>query len=105
MAALYNRVNKQELKKRLQEESIKRITFSFYKYVEIENPNELRDKLFEQWASINCFGRIYLAKEGINAQMNVPEQNWERFKELLYADKKFTNVPLKVAMGNHFTSL
>jgi UPF0176 protein len=99
--ALYNRVNKQELKKRLLEEPIKRITLSFYKYIHIENPVQLRDTLFEQWSSINCFGRIYIAHEGINAQMNVPEENFEKFKDLLYSDQNFSNVPIKIAVDNN----
>jgi len=92
---LYNRVNKKELKKRIQEETTKRITVSFYRYVIIDNPEELRDKLFQQWNNLNILGRIYIAREGINAQMNVPEENWEVFKKELYAD---INVPFKIAV-------
>ena len=77
---LQNRVNKKELKKRIQDESIKRITVSFYRYVIIENPQELRNQLFEQWNTLNILGRIYIAREGINAQMSVPEESWEIFK-------------------------
>ena len=69
MPELRNRINKEELKLRLAQESIERVTFSFYKYVKIENPKELRDSLFKQWTDLNCFGRIYVAHEGINAQM------------------------------------
>jgi len=76
---LQNRVNKKELKKRLEQEAFKRITISFYRYVIIENPQEFRDELFKQWQALNIFGRIYVAHEGINAQMSVPEENWEVF--------------------------
>ncbi|MCW3105473.1 MAG: sulfurtransferase [Bacteroidetes bacterium] len=95
---LHNRVNKKELKKRIQEETIKRITVSFYRYVIIDNPTELRDNLFKQWNALNILGRIYVAHEGINAQMSVPEEHWERFKLNLNADKRFENVPLKIAV-------
>lgn len=96
--ALYNRVNKNELKKRLMEESFKRITVSFYRYVIIENPQELRDELFKQWNDLKIFGRIYLAKEGINAQMCVPEFSWDEFKEKLHAHPYFKNIPFKIAV-------
>ncbi|MFI5150385.1 MAG: rhodanese-related sulfurtransferase [Bacteroidia bacterium] len=96
--ALYNKVNREELKKRLQEESIKRITLSFYRYVIIEDPQLLRDTLFRQWQELNIMGRIYVAREGINAQMSVPEANWEQFMTLLYADNRFKDVPLKIAV-------
>jgi len=95
---LHNRVNKKELKKRIQEETIKRKTVSFYRYVIIDNPQELRDNLFQQWNNLNILGRIYVAYEGINAQMCVPEENWEQFVKLLYADNRFADVPLKIAV-------
>lgn len=95
---LHNRVNKKELKKRIQEEAIKRITVSFYRYVIIDDPQKLRDHLFQHWSSLNILGRIYVAHEGINAQMSVPEENWEQFKADLNADIRFKNVPLKIAV-------
>ena len=95
---LHNRVNKKELKKRIQEESFKRITVSFYRYVIIDHPKELRDDLFKQWNVLNILGRIYIAHEGINAQMSVPEENWEIFKFNLNSDKRFEGVPFKIAV-------
>src|ERR1035437_6336052 len=98
---LQNRVNKKELKKRIQEEAVKRITVSFYRYVIIDNPQELRDHLFAQWNNFNILGRIYIAHEGINAQMCVPESNWESFKKNLFADSRFTDVPFKIAVEDN----
>lgn len=95
---LQNRVNKKELKKRIQEETIKRITVSFYRYVIIEKPEEVRDELFLQWHNLNILGRIYVANEGINAQMCVPEANWEQFKQQLNDNPNFANMPLKIAV-------
>ena len=95
---LQNRVNKKELKKRIQEETLKRITVSFYRYVIIDNPQELRDSLFEQWNALKILGRIYVAQEGINAQMCVPEENWEIFKYNLHKNPLFTGIPFKIAV-------
>ncbi len=95
---LQNRVNKKELKKRIQEETLKRITVSFYRYVIIDNPQELRDSLFEQWNALKTLGRIYVAHEGINAQMCVPEENWEIFKYNLHQNPLFSNMPFKIAV-------
>ena len=98
---LQNRVNKKELKKRIQEETIKRFTVSFYRYVIIDNPAELRDSLFAQWNALNVLGRIYVAHEGINAQMCVPEENREIFIYNLYKDARFKDVPLKIAVEDN----
>ncbi len=95
---LQNRVNKKELKKRIQEETLKRITVSFYRYVIIDNPAELRDSLFLQWNALKILGRIYVAHEGINAQICVPEENWEIFKYNLDQDPLFSKMPLKIAV-------
>jgi UPF0176 protein len=101
MALLINRINKDELKQRLREEDFSRRTISFYRYVKIEDPAKTRDELYAQWNELNCFGRIYVAHEGINAQMSVPEHNWETFKSKLYADVKFAGVPLKEAVDGN----
>jgi UPF0176 protein len=95
---LQNRINKNELKSRIKVDDTKRITVSFYRYVIIEDPQALRDILFEQWANLNILGRIYIAHEGINAQMSVPNENWELFKNDLHKDERFTNVPFKIAI-------
>ena len=100
MPELRNRINKDELKIRLAQESIERITLSFYKYVKIDDPKELRDHLFTQLTELNCFGRIYVANEGINAQMNVPKSNWDNFVKQLYSDPRFKNVSLKIAVDD-----
>ncbi|MEO6884007.1 MAG: rhodanese-related sulfurtransferase [Bacteroidia bacterium] len=95
---LYNRQNKKELKQKLQAETIRRITVSFYKYVMVDDPQALRDSFYEGWKALNIFGRIYIAHEGINAQMSVPEKNWDVFKQNLYQDNRFKDVPLKIAV-------
>lgn len=96
--ALYNKEDKKVLKKKLMAEDFRRITISFYRYVIIENPYELRDELYAAWDSMNVFGRIYLAQEGVNAQMSVPEQHWEEFLLRLQARKIFENMPIKKAV-------
>jgi UPF0176 protein len=95
---LYNRVNKEELKKKIAEDPTPRTTLSFYRYVIIENPNELRDQFFYNWSMLGVLGRIYLASEGINAQLSVPTKNFDLFKDQLYADIRFTDVPFKIAV-------
>lgn len=93
--------SRHEMMKRLQEETFRRITLSFYRYVIIDEPQALRDELFQKWTELNIFGRIYLAHEGINAQMSVPEANFEAFTKQLYSDKRFADVPLKIAVEDN----
>nr|WP_319265421.1 rhodanese-related sulfurtransferase [uncultured Draconibacterium sp.] len=95
---LYNRVNKEELKKRLAEETFQRKTISFYRYHILDNPQEFRDELFRDWFPLDCFGRIYVAREGINAQMSVPEHHWDAFVETLKKHEILQDIPIKYAI-------
>ena len=76
---VFNKLSKYEAKKRLNLETFSRKTVSFYRYVAIENPILLRDKLYLEWKDLCVLGRIYIANEGINAQLSVPENIWENF--------------------------
>jgi UPF0176 protein len=101
MASLVNRIDKNVLKQRLKEEKILRKTVSFYRYVHIPNPHQLRDELYSAWSALNCFGRIYIAQEGINAQMSVPENEWDTFVKNLYSYSYFKDVPFKYAVDGN----
>jgi UPF0176 protein len=98
---LHNRIDKKELKKRILQDNTKRITLSFYRYVIIDNPQETRDQLYKKWSSLSILGRIYIAREGINAQISVPEQWMEKFKTELYEDSRFCNLPFKIAVEDN----
>ena len=93
--------SRKELLKRLHEEPFRRITLSFYRYVIINDPDTLRDELLREWNNLSIFGRIYLAREGINAQMSIPKTNLEKFREQLYSDKRFADVPFKIAIEDN----
>lgn len=95
---LRNHISKDEALKRIAAESFSRRVISFYRYVIIGDPVTLRNELFAEWQKLGCLGRIYVAKEGINAQMSVPEPHFETFKQQLYAHPEFTDVPFKVGV-------
>jgi UPF0176 protein len=79
-------------------DGIERVTFSFYKYVSIEDPKKLQEELFERWDSLGCLGRIYIANEGINAQMNIPKKNWDQFDAYMKSKATFADIPYKIAV-------
>ena len=95
---LHNKINKKELKKKLMEETFSRKTISFYRYFYLENPQEFRDDIYHDWFSLNCFGRIYVAREGINAQMSVPEHQFDEFLKTLDKYEILKNIPIKYAI-------
>ena len=91
-------VNKEILKQRLADEPFNRTTLSFYRYVIIDQPQSFRDELYAQLDELNCFGRIYVAREGINAQMSLPTENLKAFLELLEKNVYLKNMPIKYAV-------
>lgn len=98
--ALYNTTDARILKKRLMEETEKRTTISFYRYFTIPNPNQFRDFLYENLDKIKVFGRIYIANEGINAQISVPESNFPELKNFLYSIPELNDVRLNIAVDD-----
>jgi len=76
---LHNAINKKELKAKLELNPISRKTVSFYKYFQLSNPQIFRDHLYLLLEPIGVLGRIYVATEGINAQVSVPLENWDLF--------------------------
>ena len=78
---LYNTLSAEERAQLIDEAGKQRLTLSFYAYAKIENPKKFRDDLFIEWNKLDALGRTYVAKEGINAQMSVPAENFEAFRE------------------------
>tara|TARA_A100001037_G_C15076199_1_gene601857 strand:+ start:18 stop:1061 length:1044 start_codon:yes stop_codon:yes gene_type:complete len=104
---LFNKKGQDILKKQLVAEPFERITVSFYKYFHCDQPQILRDNLYREWNKIKVFGRIYVATEGINAQLSVPENHWNDFRASLSRDENLAHVPLKKAIqdGKSFYKL
>ena len=100
MAILNNRINNEELKQRMLQETEPRTTISFYHYFPIDNPKEFRDYLYIHLDKINVFGRIYVAHEGINAQISVPVHNFEAFKGFLYSIEPLDGLRLNIAVDD-----
>lgn len=97
---LHNRVSAEELRKRLLSETFKRVTVSFYQYAKIEDPQAFRDQLYESLFKLEVFGRIYVAHEGINAQISVPEHHFEAFRDALYTVDFLNGIRLNIAVDD-----
>lgn len=104
---LYNRTDRQILKKQLKESTEERLTLSFYKYIHITDPEAFRDQLFVDWSKIGVFGRIYLATEGINAQISIPKSAFEHFHAYIDSDSYLQGARLNYAVdqGKSFYKL
>ena len=105
--SLYNEKSKKDLLEELKLESFKRLTCSFYRYVNIVNPNSFRNLLYEEWSALKIFGRVYVSNEGINAQISCPQHNWRSYNEKLNIHRVLKDIPKNFAVeeGNSFHKL
>ena len=95
---LFNKLSPQDAKKKLASETFKRTTLSFYKYVKFKDLSYYRDSLYREWDKLKILGRVYIATEGINAQISIPNYNIEKFKEHFYDHRYLKNISLKEAV-------
>lgn len=100
MKKLYNQKSKDLLVKKLESEDFNRTTCSFYKYVTIVDPITFRDKIYEEFDNLEILGRVYIAEEGMNAQISVPDKNWGLFLKLISSIKLLYDVDIKTAIND-----
>jgi UPF0176 protein len=98
MPVLHNRLSQAELKKLLVAEKEPRITISFYRYFFIENPVLFRDELYKKLEALKVFGRVYVAHEGINAQVSFPQSNAAKFKDAIESTEGLQGLRLNIAL-------
>jgi UPF0176 protein len=100
MAVLHNRVSQAELKQRLLAETEPRTTFSFYQYFAVDDPQAFRNELYTALNGLKVFGRIYIAAEGINAQLSVPAGNFQFLKNYLFSIEPLKNIRINIAVDD-----
>lgn len=95
---LYNNLSAKERAELIEQAGKERLTISFYKYAKIGNTEIFRNHMFLAWDALDVLGRIYVANEGINAQLSVPAENFDRFKNHLDTITFLENVRLNIAI-------
>ncbi|UKN03109.1 rhodanese-related sulfurtransferase [Paracrocinitomix mangrovi] len=98
---LYNKLSAKEREALIDEAGEDRLTISFYQYHNIGNPKIFRNHLFVAWDALDVLGRIYVAKEGINAQLSVPAPKFNEFKAHLDSISFLNGIRLNVAIEQY----
>lgn len=101
---LYNKLSAKERAALLEEAGDDRLTLSFYQYAKIGNPQLFRDHLFIAWDPMQVLGRIYVANEGINAQLSLPARRFEEFKAFIDQIYFLEGVRLNIAIEQDLKS-
>ena len=97
---LYNKLTPEEALLRLQQEIFVRKTLSFYRYFMISEPRQFRDEMYKHFCELNVFGRVYVGKEGVNAQISVPENNLAALRDYLHTTPGLDNLRLNIAVDD-----
>ena len=100
MPALHNLVSHKELREKMLQETEPRTTISFYNYFYINEPKQFRDELYANLRELKVFGRIYIAHEGINAQLSVPASNFDALKNYIDSLQGLEHLRLNVAVDD-----
>ena len=95
---LHNKYGKEDLLKKLEQENDHRTVISFYQYAKITDPHFFRDTLYARFESLGVLGRIYVAHEGVNAQISVPNHNVDAFRDELYSIDFLNGIRLNYAV-------
>ena len=95
---LYNKLSGKERAALIEKAGKDRLTLSFYQYAKITNPQEFRDQLFIIWNQLDVLGRIYIATEGINAQLSLPADRFDEFKKHLDSINFLKGIRLNIAI-------
>jgi UPF0176 protein len=95
---LYNTLSAEERAIMIDDAGKQRLTLSFYAYAQISNPTQFRNELFLAWNSLEVLGRIYVASEGINAQLSLPADNFYAFKDSIEVYDFMKGIRLNIAV-------
>jgi UPF0176 protein len=95
---LYNTLSAEERAIMIDDAGKQRLTLSFYAYAQIQNPTQFRNDLFLAWNPLGVLGRIYVAHEGINAQLSLPADNFYAFKDTVEAYDFMKDMRLNIAV-------
>jgi UPF0176 protein len=95
---LYNTLSAEERTVMIDDAGEQRLTLSFYAYARIENPTQFRNELFLAWNPLSVLGRIYVAREGINAQLSLPADQFYEFKDTIEKYDFMKGIRLNIAV-------
>ncbi|CAN5351870.1 rhodanese-related sulfurtransferase [soil metagenome] len=101
---LYNKLSERERANLIEEAGEDRLTLSFYAYAKIGSPKIFRNYLFIAWDKMMVLGRIYVAHEGVNAQLSVPAKNFQELKDFLDSIYFLKNVRINIAIEHDLKS-
>jgi len=82
----------------MEEKSYKVILF--YKFVELENPKQLRDQQYKICQELGLKGRTLISTEGVNGTFEGETENINKYIEIMKTDSRFSDVVFKISPGD-----
>lgn len=89
------------------QDSINYTILLYYKFVQINNPEEIRDEQKKICTELDLQGRILVAPEGINGTVEGSKEACDSYREYMSTHELFSDMPFKesAGIGNAFNKL
>lgn len=71
----------------------------YYKYVQIDNPEDYKEEHKKLCEELGLKGRILIAEEGINGTLEGTAENTEKYVKHMQADPRFADMHFKRSVG------
>lgn len=71
----------------------------FYKFINLDNPEAVRDEQRELCQRYNLKGRILIGTEGINGTLEGSAEDIAKYQAALATDSRFSDMPIKTSAG------
>ena len=78
-------------------------TITFYKYVNLKDPEQVKGYVKGLCEGLNLLGRVLIGKEGINAGISGRIDEIEKFKELLQKTREFSDLTYREQLSEENT--
>jgi UPF0176 protein len=77
------------------------VNIAYYKFVAIDDPNQLRNELLTCCNNLNIKGTILLAKEGINSCLVGSAESIDSFIQFMHSKPFFADIEFKKSFSSH----
>ena len=82
-------------------ENRKVVNIAGYRFVDLDDRDELREPFLKRCEDLNLKGTILLSPNGINFSLSGSQESIDEYLKFLESDERFTGIPLKVTYNSY----
>ena len=82
-------------------ENRKVVNIAGYRFVDLDDRDDLREPFLKRCEDLNLKGTILLSPNGINFSLSGSQESIDGYLEFLESDERFIGIPLKVTHNDY----